>query len=192
LKEKPYVAAARKRYVNESWSFRQDLMQRFVHLETFVETGTFVGGGIAQALDLGFRRVHSIENQPELFRQAQARFSDDDRVTLWHGNSQEVFPDVLKKLGSPALIFLDAHSFTDEDDCSLLGELKHIASQHLRHTLLLDDMDVVLAQRDWGRLVPLTQLMEMSFDLAETHSIRVVDGKIRQQSQWLLTPRERP
>ncbi len=80
------------------------------NVTSFVETGTAAGDGVAHAIDAGFSLVHSIEIIPEVAAAAKARFSADDRVTIWTDDSRHALPLILKELPpDPALFWLDAH-----------------------------------------------------------------------------------
>jgi len=46
----------------------------------FVETGSFVGDGIALALSLGYQKVYSIELSEKYFDYSEQRFKNDRRV----------------------------------------------------------------------------------------------------------------
>ena len=44
-----------------SWTLPTSLMERFQDYKHFIETGTYKGGTVQQALDLGFESIYSIE-----------------------------------------------------------------------------------------------------------------------------------
>lgn len=108
--------------------------------KVFVETGTFRGDGVVNALDDGFEFVYSIELDPELFKHAHERFSGEHRVLIIHGDSSSV----LKRLyvPEPAVFYLDAHwsGFGPETPLPLLGELETISKRPPGDVVVIDDM----------------------------------------------------
>lgn len=115
--------------------------------DVFVETGTFDGRGVKFALDAGYKRVISIELDPDRFVQAKEILKGLP-VELHEGDSSDVLPEILEKLEEKATIFLDAHPIGAGDICKfgrekwpLLEELRMIATRSKRkdHNLLVDD-----------------------------------------------------
>jgi len=114
-------------------------------LRVFIETGTLFGDTLA-ALRRHFEELHSIELDPELYRKAAARFANDPKVTLWHGDSGEVLPRVLEGVGQPVLFWLDGHyagegTARGAEDTPIRRELAHIARHALSrtHLIVVDD-----------------------------------------------------
>ncbi|BCL16663.1 hypothetical protein GCM10017556_44020 [Micromonospora sagamiensis] len=119
--------------------------------QVFIETGTFHGESLEYAARLPFDRIHSIELSPQLHRAAADRFAYDNRITVHHGDSARVLPEVLAGLHEPALIWLDAHyCFLDSArgpvDCPLLEEVEAIVAHEraagLEHIVLIDDYHI--------------------------------------------------
>jgi hypothetical protein len=115
-------------------------------LHVFVETGTYVGDTLA-ALRRSFEHLHSIELSPELYEGVFARFGDDRKITLWHGDSGDVLPRLLARLDKPTLFWLDGHysggvTARGVDDTPILRELEHISKHYLskQHHLIIDDV----------------------------------------------------
>ena len=61
---------------------------------TFVETGAYMGDGIAQYIQcMPFRQIHSIELSPFWTEHCRKRFSEhNDRVMIHEGDSATVLP----------------------------------------------------------------------------------------------------
>ena len=78
-----------------SLSLNKDILTRFIYNDTFIETGTFNGGGVQVALDSGFKYVHSIEVSPEYYKIATERFYNTMNVDLYLGDSIEVAAQLL-------------------------------------------------------------------------------------------------
>lgn len=114
----------------------------------FVETGTFMGMTVQKALDVGFERVISIEIDDKLHQDAVAKFADEPRVTLLHGDTLSHLPGILAQLDTPATFWLDAHRSGPLTGgvvpYPVLGELQLIAAHPIKtHTILIDDRRLI-------------------------------------------------
>lgn len=118
---------------------------------TFIETGTFHGESLAHALTLGFSRWHSVELSTELYLGAIEQFAGVSGLTLHHGDSAAVVPEILATLDTPAVFWLDAHwcflnTARGLKDCPLLDELEAIADHEQRtgfeHIVIADDVHI--------------------------------------------------
>ncbi len=128
-----------------------DVILQAHRVPTFIETGTFHGESLGHALTLGFSRWHSVELSPELHRRAVERFARHPGLTLHHGDSAAVLPEILAGLDTPGMFWLDAHwcflnTARGPKDCPLLEELAAIADHEqrtgLEHIVLADDVHV--------------------------------------------------
>jgi hypothetical protein len=100
---------------------------------TFVETGSGTGDGIADALACGFERVISIECDFAHYAHCRARFSTDKRVQLAYGSSATELTTWLDRLTAPAVLWLDT-----QDSASLGAELQQLALQKITaHTVIV-------------------------------------------------------
>lgn len=116
----------------------------------FVETGAYLGDGIAHALSLGFERVISVEIHPAYFRRCDVRFEGDPRVVLEFGDSARILRRVLDEhVDAPATVWLDGHFMNEGTGMGvsafpLLDELRQIGEHQrasgLAHTVLIDDL----------------------------------------------------
>ena len=77
-------------------------------LSTFVETGCYLGDGIATALAWGFERVFSCDLHPDHVGHCRRRFAveiQDGRVAIFEGDSVAVLEEkILPAMAGPALI----------------------------------------------------------------------------------------
>jgi hypothetical protein len=112
----------------------------------FVETGSYMGDGIQQALDAGFKRVISIELSDKYYEICRSRFSGDSRVSLVKGDSALVLFDAIKDVKERITFWLDGHHSCGDTALGvhwapLIQELDAI-KMHSRndHTILIDDM----------------------------------------------------
>lgn len=131
-----------------SATLKPEVLARYPNI-VFIETGTYMGGGVRLAKATGFKRVISIELDPERAANVRRALADVPGVELYEGDTVEILPKILAELDEPATIFLDAHPIGAADKCKvgrqkwpLTEELRLIASQSKRkdHTLLIDDI----------------------------------------------------
>jgi hypothetical protein len=168
----------------ESWTLRREVQVAYLRMGTFIETGSYHGGGIQQAIELGFQQIYSIELDEILYRNCAERFSHLPNVRCLLGDSRTVLADLIKAQVTPAFVFLDGHS---EDNCPLLVELEILSRSNIKHTICIDDIDMILNGWSWGKMIPLQSLYE-AIALLPAYRLRVLDSKKRARSQWLLEP----
>ena len=76
--------------------------------EIAVETGTLFGDSTLK-LSRHFSRVYTIEIDRRLFERASARFENNGRIRVLHGDSKQVLRDLVNDIHRPCLFYLDAH-----------------------------------------------------------------------------------
>ncbi len=139
-------------------------------IETFIETGTFEGGGIEQAFDAGFTRAFSIEYNKSFYDYSLDKFRDSINVYLLHGSSADKLPDVLKYVGDEKCFFwLDAHdSFGTGGGIPMKEELAAIKA-HSRndHTIMIDDIPLYFGDG--------SELREILWDINPDYRIEMLD-----------------
>ncbi len=129
-------------------------------LGSFVETGTYHGGTV-EAVKRDFRRIYTIELDPQLAARARQRFARDGHVTVLQGDSARVLSTVLARLTEPALFWLDGHysgpgTARGSRDTPILEELDAILAHPVRgHVVLIDDARAFGALRDYPTLAEL-------------------------------------
>lgn len=112
----------------------------------FIETGSYLGDGIQQALDAGFEVVISIELSDKYFSISTNRFIDNPKVKILKGDSYKVLPDVLKDIDTPVTFWLDGHYSSGDTALGdywapLIQELDVIKEHPIKnHKILIDDM----------------------------------------------------
>lgn len=84
------------------------LMYKTPVMDTFIETGTNKGEMI-DILRNDFKVFHSIELNKVRYNGAIQKFKDEKNIHIYHGDSGKELPKILKKVSTPALIWLDAH-----------------------------------------------------------------------------------
>lgn len=121
-------------------------------LNAFVETGTYLGAGVACARCFGtLDEFHSVEIEPLFYEDAVYMFSRDPRVHIWLGDSKEQLPQVLSSSSlkdKRILFWLDAHLPKFHNNCNdgtelpLEDELRTIAEMRPRNddVIIIDDL----------------------------------------------------
>jgi hypothetical protein len=84
------------------------LMRNAVPQGTYVETGTYLGD-TTYFLAKRFPRVISLEPEPQLFAQAERRFSMMNNVEIVNEASESAFPKLLPQLNGNINFWLDGH-----------------------------------------------------------------------------------
>ncbi len=132
-------------------------------LQTLVETGTFKGDMI-HAVEREFKEVHSIELGRDLYEEAGRRFAGLSHVHLHHGDSATMLPEVLQKLHSPALFWLDGHfskgiTARGAKDTPIIEELEAICRHKAKgHVILIDDARCFTGTGDYPSIEELRRL----------------------------------
>jgi hypothetical protein len=146
-----------------------------------VETGTFYGDMI-EALKGEFSHLYSVELSEELYKKAKDRFAADDHITLMQGDSGVVLGDILSRIQSPALFWLDGHysegvTAKGDKDTPVMEELDRIlSSEEKGHVIIIDDARCFGTYPSYPSLDELIRFVrERKSDV----SIEVVDDGIR-------------
>lgn len=125
------------------------------HLNTtFIETGSYRGDSVQQALEAGFVNIRSIDISEHNIDFCKHRFdlyrSPQGHLQFYEGDSAEILYDVIADVQDPITFFLDSHwqLFEDEEKGNnpfpLLKELQQIAQHPIKaHTILIDDILVL-------------------------------------------------
>ena len=120
-------------------------LTKYTNNNIFIETGTYDGKGIEQALESGFKQVYSIEIDEQRYETCRAKYKQYPNVAIMHGDSGEQLPLLLLTIDQPVTFFLDAHYCADGGEigdkwCPLKEELNAIKEHHIKnHTILIDD-----------------------------------------------------
>lgn len=133
------------------------LFQRYKNdADIFIETGTFSGNGINNALMAGFKKIYSCDINFEYVKNANEKFKNQN-VMIINKPSKEALQIFFNEINERCVIFLDGHFMPyDENDkkrgfgedtiqdglppCPLLEELDIISNHHIKdHVILIDD-----------------------------------------------------
>jgi hypothetical protein len=120
--------------------------------DVWIETGTYMGAGVLQAIDAGYNRIVSIELSEQFANSAKDKFKTCSNVEIINNNAHEVLFDLLCTFSKDQrLVFwLDAHysmcgTAGENDPQPLLKELAAIEkwkklTSSLLPIILIDDM----------------------------------------------------
>jgi hypothetical protein len=160
---------------------KQRTVLQYAHaygLTTLVETGTYYGEMIAAVVN-HFRRIYSIELDPELAKRAQQRFRRHSQVEIIQGDSQIAVPELLQRLNERCLFWLDAgycgwgggignpNRLSSEFSAILSGKIPD-------HVILMDDADGIRDEYGSPRLPQVVASIESIYpnrQVQVTHNI---------------------
>lgn len=112
----------------------------------FIETGSYVGDGIQQAIDAGYEKIISIELSDKYHSISTNRFLSNPNVSIVKGDSFRVLPSIMKDISEQVTFWLDGHhscgdTALGEHWAPLMQELDVIKSHSIKtHTIMIDDM----------------------------------------------------
>ncbi len=95
----------------KDWISFCNLFKQIYPLDTFIESGTYLGQTAAQAAHC-FNEVHTVEVSEYYYHQACENLKKDTHVTVYHNDSAQLFPHLLPKLKQQRkkmLFWLDGH-----------------------------------------------------------------------------------
>jgi hypothetical protein len=130
----------------------------------FVETGTFIGDGVAWALSKGFEKIYSVELDAIIHREAKKRFTGNEKVEIVRGNTTDFLANLVTKLEGPTVFYLDAHwsgvhsgrATASEWPMPLLAESKILSTYKdiTKSLIVIDDerlmVDTYNPPHSWG------------------------------------------
>lgn len=150
------------------------------HIDTFIETGTYVGHTALWASQ-HFRRVITIEADEKNFHRAQQGIGHIQNIELVQGYSGHRLLSVLDSVPGRAVIWLDAHHpSNDEHECPLLEELNHIRQCNREHIVLIDDAHYIAQpppnpwnHERWPNLGDVMDALPEGYEMALVESVLV-------------------
>ena len=168
-----------------STTLSKDVLSKYKN-DIFVETGTLWGEAIDIALELGFKKIYSMEIDPEKVKSNRDKFKKEIKegiVEIVEGDTFKIFKDVIAKVDAPATFWLDAHWDGDvlgEYKCPLPFELEALLSHPIKtHTLLVDDRRLFgEIGSSWGEDLDEELLIEAMTDINSDYQISFEDGHV--------------
>ena len=112
----------------------------------YLETGFASGNSAKFALDLGFKKVISIEIDKESVTKGREKFHkfiESNKLELIHGESSIELEKVLKKYMDVSVIFLDAHDGNHSFNAPLEKELDVIKKYYNKQIIIIDDFQKI-------------------------------------------------
>lgn len=159
-----------------------DVFRKFPN-KYFVETGTYAGDGVQNALQAQFQEIYSIELSPYHYQCSSDRFRTHSNVHLFLGNSAYTLSSVLKEIDAPATFWLDSHyssgtTARGETNTPILAELEAIRLHPIKtHTILIDDV------RLFGTIefdyIELNEIIAKLFEINPNYRISFEDGHVQ-------------
>lgn len=167
---------------NESMTLPTDVLRQCMHgNKVFVETGSYDGRTIQQALDCGYGYVVSIELSDSYFNVCAARFAGNKRVKLVRGDSYHVLYAAIQDIQEPITFWLDAHvqeGVFGTVHIPLLHELQQIARHPIKtHTIMIDDVRL-MGSVYWGGGVTVEEVTAALYTINPHYNIFNVDSKV--------------
>ena len=159
------------------------LFEKYNNNKVFIETGSYVGEGIKNAIFSGYKEIHSIELADKYYQFCKDYFKHIDWVSLYHGDSVEQLPNILNKLTTRATFWLDAH-YSGGDTAfvnaitPLMNELDIIKDHPIKnHVIIIDDL------REWRADYPairfgIEDIKRKILEINPNYIFSVADGYV--------------
>lgn len=173
-----------------SFSLDPQLMQALCKLNVyhnFVETGTFKGDTAEMAAQ-HFNRVFTVEASPELFKDIERRFHDNQKIDAALGDAPTWLAELQSQLTGNTIYWLDAHwckadnTSSETSQCPLLQELKAIKKLRQDDILLIDDARLFTATppppHEVSSWPTFTEIVRGLFQLSSTHQLSIINDVI--------------
>jgi hypothetical protein len=168
----------------------------------FIETGTWCGQGVINAIDSEFDEIHSIELDEQLYKDNIERFKHNPNVNLYHGDSSIILYDVIKNINKRMLFWLDGHysghgtsqsNVTQLYEFPLIYEIQQIDKHHIKdHIILIDDLRCFPSFEEQEKLNYKTKysldiLTEELLKINNNYKFRRIDGFVDQDILLVTT-----
>lgn len=137
-----------------SRSLTGPILEKYTYNKYFLETGTYTGGGVQVAANVGFEHIISIEIDEVFYNASKSTFAGSKLdIRLYLGDSAIILSEIINKINEPITFWLDGHVSTrmivGVTEIPLFLELDIIAKHPIKtHTILIDD------RRMMGKVTP--------------------------------------
>ncbi len=165
---------------------KQDTVKDYAnafHVDYLVEIGTYKGEMI-DAVWRSFNKVYSIELDTFLYERAVERFKIYPMISIFHGDSAKVLPNILPGIDKPTLFWLDAHysgGITAKSKTPVFVELLRILHHKTKgHVILMDDADCFTGENDYPTV---GEVIETVKSMKPTWVVIIKDNIIRIHKQ---------
>jgi hypothetical protein len=159
-----------------------DYLNKYKNGKTFIESGTYYGDTIWIALETDFEQIHSIELDKGFYDRAVKLFDHKPQVKIWHGDSVDRLPDILKTVEGPSTLWLDAHASGSvpggkTGGSPILDELAIIGNHpNKEHTIFIDDRRL-FGSAEWSGVLE-EQALSLLRKINPKYEILFLDGHI--------------
>lgn len=159
-----------------------DYIRKYSIGDTFVETGTYKGDSIRVALEFGFKQIHSIEINEELYESAKNIFKENSTVKIWNGDSIDCLDSILKEIKDPVTFWLDAHasgplSGGKSGGSPVIDELSIIKKYGVQNNTIFIDDRRLFGSYEWSG-VKESDAIELIKNINPNYNIYFLDGHI--------------
>ncbi|MEI8229667.1 MAG: hypothetical protein WCG83_00840 [Candidatus Peregrinibacteria bacterium] len=137
---------------------RMDALIREQGIQTAVETGTYLGQ-TTRWLARRIPSVHTIEIQEKFATKARQSFRKFSNIQLHIDNSPNALRELIPKITSPVLFFLDAHWY---DYWPILDEIQEIRKSGIRKCIIVIH-DFFVPHSDFGFDSYLGQPLDLAY-----------------------------
>jgi len=157
-------------------------LQEYAAGDTFIETGTYHGDTVQVAKDFGFKKIHSVELHKDLFENCKKRFSGQEEIKIWEGDSVDCLQLILKSVQGQATFWLDAHASGPlpggkYGGSPLVHELKEIGKHSVKnHVIIIDDMRL-FGTGEWDFLSK-DDVVDALIEINYKYRVTYIDGEI--------------
>jgi hypothetical protein len=152
--------------------------------DIFVETGTLYGDAVKLAVLCGFKKIYSIEINPDLVRSNRLQFAnliEQGLVEIIEGDTSIIFPELVSRLDGRTTFWLDAHwdgGPMGTVKCPLPMELEAIQSHSIKnHTIMIDDRRC-FGIGNWGAGIVESEIIAKVKDINSLYEIAYENGCI--------------
>ena len=162
-------------------NLKLEYIEQYGNTDVFIETGTHLGDTV-EIMKSHFKKVHSIELNKELYRNATKRFLFDNNVVIWYGDSPEVLQSILKTINVKSTFWLDGHASGplgggNYGNCPLPHELEVIKNHFIKnHTIFIDDVRL-FGCAEW-EFVQQETVLNILKEINPNYTITYLDGYI--------------
>ncbi|NDV60037.1 hypothetical protein [Bacteroides sp. 519] len=141
----PPVHAAKRMMIRE--------YQQKNNSKILVETGTYTGEMVFVQMPY-FSEIYSIELSNYYYKKAVKRFKRYSQIHLYHGDSALMLKEVVSKLDTAAIFWLDGHysgglTAKGELECPIFAEIDAVVSSPQKHVMLIDDAHCFVGENDY-------------------------------------------
>lgn len=138
----------------------------------FLETGTNIGQGVLEAVNAGFKKIISIEIEPEFVDLVNKKFINNSDYSdvdfkFYLGDSKLVIPEIIHEIEERITFWLDGHEFYQ---IPLLDELIAIKNHKIKdHIIIIDDVRMFNSP-EWNK-IGHDKVIELIMDINESYKI---------------------